>query len=151
MAEITKAEVYEHCLKIVNDKLDTLQREFKLYSDSAQNETKSTAGDKHDTGKAMMQMEQEKLGKQMSELLQQQKILRQPQFKEGHQKIQFGSLVKTQSSFYFIGISLGKFSIASQDILCLSVQSPFALAMLGLKQADKFTFNNKDFSIIDIQ
>ncbi|MES2616917.1 MAG: 3-oxoacyl-ACP synthase [Bacteroidota bacterium] len=151
MAAITKIAVYEQCLKIVNEKLDTLQREFKLYSESAQNETKSTAGDKHDTGKAMMQMEQEKLGKQMSELLQQQKVLQQPQFKESYQTVQFGSLVHTTSGYYFIGISLGKFSLDNEIILCLSVQSPFAISMLGLKAGSTFKFNNKDFQLQSVQ
>ena len=59
MSRELKKKLLELCLQQVNDKINILQSEFNVYKDSAANETKSTAGDKHDTSKSMMQMEQE--------------------------------------------------------------------------------------------
>ena len=52
-----KRQLLELILKQIDDKINILQSEFNVYKDSAANETKSTAGDKHDTSKSMMQLE----------------------------------------------------------------------------------------------
>ena len=50
----SKAQIHSILQKDLDKRIDTLQSEYKLYMESAANETKSTAGDKHDTSKSMM-------------------------------------------------------------------------------------------------
>lgn len=145
-----KLKVYQTCLNIIEEKINTIQKEYKLYQDSAANETKSSAGDKHDTGKAMMQMEQEKLGVQFKDLVNSKKILGSINPSIVYNKIQFGSLVKTDSAVFYISISLGKICIDSQEIFIISSQSPLAKLMLNLFKDSQFSFNGKVYTIHEV-
>ncbi len=145
-----KLKVYQSCSALIDSKIATIQKEYKLYQDSAANETKSSAGDKHDTGKAMMQMEQEKLGVQFKELVNSKKILASINPGISSAKISFGSFVVTDSGIFYISISLGKINIESEDIFIISSQSPLAKLMLNLALKDKFNFNGKVYQISEI-
>ncbi|MDI1233232.1 MAG: hypothetical protein PSX81_02995 [bacterium] len=145
-----KLKVYQSCSALIDSKIATIQKEYKLYQDSAANETKSSAGDKHDTGKAMMQMEQEKLGVQFKELVNSKKILASINPGISSAKISFGSFVVTDSGIFYISISLGKINIESEDIFIISSQSPLAKLMLNLGLKDKFNFNGKVYQISEI-
>ncbi len=145
-----KLDIHKECMKIVDAKLDTLKTEFKLYQDSAANETKSTAGDKHDTGKAMMQMEQEKLGKQLNELLSSKSILSSINVKDEFRIVSSGSLVETDNGIFYISVSLGKILVDQKEIFAVSIQSPLAKLMQGKQKNSSISFNGKNYKITDI-
>lgn len=65
-----KEKVYQQYLQLVNDKIVSLQKILNELSDSAKNETKSTAGDKHETALAMLQQEQQNTSIKLSEALE---------------------------------------------------------------------------------
>lgn len=145
-----KQKVHHCCLEIIEEKLGTIQKEFRLYQDSAANETKSSAGDKHDTGKAMMQMEQEKLGKQLKELINSKKILGSINPSILYKKIQFGSLVRTDSGLFYIAISLGKIQLELQEVFILSSQTPLGKLMLNKGVGASFSFNGKTYMVEEV-
>jgi len=145
-----KLKVHQHCFSIIEDKINTIQKEYRLYQDSAANETKSSAGDKHDTGKAMMQMEQEKLGIQFKELVNSKKILGSINPSIKSEKIQFGSFVKTDTSWFYISISLGKILIDAKEIFILSSQTPLSKLMLNKSNGDSFSFNGNNYTVTEV-
>lgn len=145
-----KNQVYQACIEIVEGKISTIQKEYQLYQDSAANETKSSAGDKHDTGKAMMQMEQEKLGAQFKDLVNSKKILATINPNLQAEKIQFGSLVITDSGIFYFAISLGKINVEGQEVFIISSQSPLAKLMLNLRKREHFGFNGKTYHILEV-
>ena len=145
-----KLKVHQHCISIIEDKINTIQKEYRLYQDSAANETKSSAGDKHDTGKAMMQMEQEKLGIQFKELVNSKKILGSINPSIKSEKIQFGSFVKTDTSWFYISISLGKILIDAKEIFILSSQTPLSKLMLNKSNGDSFSFNGNNYTVAEV-
>ena len=53
-----KQKIYNHYLGVINDKIKLLQQVLADLKESSSNETKSTAGDKHETTLAMLQIEQ---------------------------------------------------------------------------------------------
>ena len=61
---LLKQNIYSQCLLILNQKIEELNSALATATESANNETKSSAGDKHETARAMMQLEQEKLSLQ---------------------------------------------------------------------------------------
>jgi transcription elongation GreA/GreB family factor len=145
-----KLSIHQHCINLIEEKINTIQKEYRLYQDSAANETKSSAGDKHDTGKAMMQMEQEKLGIQFKELVNSKKILGSINPSTRYNKIQFGSFIKTETSWFYISISLGKISIDSHEIFILSSQTPLSKLMLNKSVGDAFSFNGKHYKVTEV-
>ena len=63
MSEIKK-QLFSECQNFVNSKLEAIHRTIEGLQNSLTSETKSTAGDKHETGRAMAQLEQEKIEKE---------------------------------------------------------------------------------------
>ena len=55
-----KGKIQQACLDYCDVLINRAQKEFQFITESANNETKSSAGDKHETGRAMAQIEQEK-------------------------------------------------------------------------------------------
>ncbi len=55
-----KQLVYNKILKILDDKIEILKEEIESTKESRNNDTKSSAGDKYETGRAMMQIELDK-------------------------------------------------------------------------------------------
>ena len=63
-----KKQVFDHCWDTVLKQEKSLLNRQQLLRESLESEQKSSAGDKHETGRAMVQLEQEKLGKQLHKL-----------------------------------------------------------------------------------
>ena len=74
-------------------------------------ETKSSAGDKHETGRAMLQLEMEKAGKQWVEVQQTQVLLSKVSIQPTKGPVRLGSLVHTSNGVFFLAVSIGKLDI----------------------------------------
>ena len=150
MSSQLKKELLDHCLLLLDNKISILQSEFKIYMDSAANETKSTAGDKHDTSRSMMQMEQEKMGAQLRDLLNQKKVLLSiPNMVEG-KTMKLGSIVFTNSGNFFLSIFSKPISIGTDLFFPVSLQSPIGKILLNSKLGQTLELNGKQYSIIEI-
>ena len=63
-----KEELYKACKEHIEKREETITKTIRSHQNSLQSETKSSAGDKHETGRAMLQLEMEKAGQQLSEV-----------------------------------------------------------------------------------
>jgi hypothetical protein len=116
----------------------------------AENDSKSTAGDKHETGRAMMQLSLEQLGKQLNEAEIKRSVLIRIDGKSVHSVITEGSLIQTNESIYFISVPLGKMRFEGNDIFVISSQSPLGKVLLGKKAGTSFSFNNRLIHISEV-
>ena len=62
-----KAGLHKHCINLLRQKDATLRDELAELTASLQDDTKSSAGDKHETSRAMNQLEQEKINKRIAD------------------------------------------------------------------------------------
>ncbi len=148
---MTFKETIYHCyLKLIEEKIHLLQSTLHELRLSAANETKSTAGDKHETALAMLQIEQENTTKQLSEALAQKKTLEQIDATIKTIQVCKGSLVKTNHGFFFISTALGKKEIDGVLVIALSPASPLGNKMMDLKQGESFAFNQKNYNIEEL-
>lgn len=134
----------------ISSKLTDLQRELDEILESMANDTKSTAGDKHETSRAMAQIEQEKLGKQISETMKLKNLLQGINVYKSSEKIGIGSLIETTSGIYFLGIPYGLITISGVPVFCLSPIAPMGQLLLGKKVNDTITLNEKSIEILSI-
>ena len=120
--------------------------------ESANAEEKSSAGDKYETGRAMMQIERDKAAQQLNESMKLKQVLDQINNTEVRQSsVSLGSVVITSSSpHFYVAISAGKIIIDEVEYIALAPQSPIGKALLGLKVNDTFTYNNKNCMVKDI-
>lgn len=146
---LDKSEVKAALIAEMNCRVEQIERRLSDSRDSLLNETKSTAGDKHETGRAMIQLEQEKLGKQLQSALQLKTNAAQlPD--EPHTKIQFGSLVQTKAGWFYLSIGIGKIDIAGTDVFCLSAATPLGQVLLNRKAGESYVMNGATSEIITV-
>ncbi len=131
----------------IDNKIQALQKTIADISDSMKNDTKSSAGDKFETGREMMQTELSKQQDQLNQQLRLKKNLKQLNPNKASTSIEFGSLVHTNKGIYFMAIPHGKLSIGTDKYYVLSMASPIGQAMKGAKTGDTITFNGQNWRI----
>ncbi|MCX6290504.1 MAG: hypothetical protein NT126_01915 [Bacteroidetes bacterium] len=142
-----KEKVYKKCVESVNDKITLMQTVLNDLTVGAENDSKSSAGDKHETARAMMQMEHEKISRQLDEMLLQKSVLERMDFPKQVPVVTLGSLVKTDTIFLFVSIALGKIMVDGISVIALSPQSPLGEKLMGLHTGDDAEMNGVSYTI----
>jgi transcription elongation GreA/GreB family factor len=145
-----KKRILSHVGLHLNQKLKDLNAMMQDLHEASKNETKSTAGDKHETSKAMMHLEQEKLGNQVKEIEFQLKEFNAVNFDTHSNHVVVGSLVETNLGYFFIATAIGKIQIDNLFVFAISNKSPLGSKFLGLKPNDSIEFNNLNYTIISV-
>ena len=146
-----KQELYHHCQQFVQDRLNRIEDRIVNIRESLSSETKSTAGDKHETGRAMLQLEREKAGAQLAEVQKLQAILTKIDISTPSIVARLGSLVTTSQETYFLSISVGKINCNTHTYFGIATNTPIGKLLLGKKQGDSFNFNNTKITIETIE
>lgn len=146
-----KSKLLAHCIELANSKVEALESELNATRESATSESKSTAGDKHETGRAMMHLEQEKLHKQLAEAQTIVSELERIDTKGVHTKIGLGSLVKTDKTTFFLAAGLGKVDFEGMTCFVLSTKAPIAAQFLGKSTGDKVSMNGTVYDIRSVE
>ena len=140
-------------IKLINQKLsEKIQNFEKLIAETraTNNDTKSSMGDKYETGREMLQQEINNLQVQLNEVLKQQDFLKTILIKPC-EKVEKGAIVKTERGLFFISVSLGEINFDNQKIICISPESPLAKAMNGKQKGEVFSLNNINQKILIIE
>ena len=145
-----KSQLLSHCHEYVDRRIQIATEALNSSQASANDESKSTAGDKHDTGKAMMQIEVEQFSKQLSEAQKLKDELSRVNISNQSPTVVLGSLVETDKGFYFISISVGKILVDNQGYFAVSISSPFAQAIKGLKVGEKGRLYGSEIEILNV-
>ncbi len=146
-----KQKIYDHYLQLVEEKINILQQVLADLKESGANETKSTAGDKHETALAMLQIEQANKRAQLQEVVAQKNALEKIDPNITAAIIVNGSLVKTNKSYLFISTALGKAMVDNVTVIALSSQSPLGQKLMGLKPGESAGINNTTYFIESIE
>ncbi|KMQ67579.1 hypothetical protein ACM39_11965 [Chryseobacterium sp. FH2] len=139
-------------LEIIKSKLaEKIQNFENLIAETraSNNDTKSSMGDKYETGREMLQQEINNLQRQLNETLNQQSIIQKITV-EPLSKVQNGTLVKTNKGLFYISAPVGEIIFDHQKIMTISVESPLAKAMFGKKKEETFMINNIQQTIENI-
>ncbi|MEO7284391.1 MAG: 3-oxoacyl-ACP synthase [Gelidibacter sp.] len=142
-----KEQLYKQCVDFVEERLITIQNQIKEIQESLNSETKSSAGDKHETGRAMLQLEREKSGQQLSEVEKLKEALSKIDVTKSSATIGLGSVVFTSKSNYFMAISAGQLKVGSDKFFAISPNTPIGLLLMGKKADDEIAFREQHFVI----
>lgn len=136
--------------QMLGERLQNAQATLLRIKEAQENETKSAAGDKFETGREMMQQEANKAGtlKEQSERLLQR--LNQIDATKNCQTVQLGALVHTNRGLFFISLSLGKIKVDTQQVVCMAANAPLAQAMLHKSPGMSVSFNGLEYKIDQI-
>jgi transcription elongation GreA/GreB family factor len=142
-----KLKLYELCRQFIHKRLDAIQQAITDAQSASNEETKSSAGDKYETGRAMMHLEIEKNTAQLAEARAEKRILDQIDPRKQPVKAGSGSLVITDHGNFFLAISVGRLVVEDKPYFAISVKSPIGIKLLGLKADESFSFNNKTYMV----
>jgi transcription elongation GreA/GreB family factor len=145
-----KTELAAHCLRILEEKVAAIKSDLDELSKDVQGESKSSAGDKHETARAMMNIEQEKLGRQLEEVLQMKDVFQKIDFNKESETIIPGSLIKTDNGNFLLSIALGKIIFNNEAYILLSPQSPLGERLLGKHKGELILMNGKTFKVMKL-
>ena len=142
-----KKEVSQSILEILEQKIKTVKQSVSFIQEARNNETKSSAGDKYETSRAMMQAELDKQSLLLQQLLQQKFDILKIQKTKPSKEIGFGSFVLTNQGEYLIAIGMGRVD----KVFVISLASPLGKQFRGLSSGDKFIFQNKEYKIKSVK
>lgn len=149
-AENLKQALYHKCVSFTQNRLNTINKTIEELQESLTSETKSSAGDKHETGRAMVQLEREKAGHQLAEIQKINQLLAKIEISKPSKTVALGSVVMTSKANYFIAISAGEFEIEDQKFYAIAANTPIAQLLLGKTIQDDITFRDQHFTIIEV-
>jgi len=145
-----KEILLEEVRELIDQKIAVSQKLMNEAQESANNETKSSAGDKFETGRAMMHMERDKNAQILSEAKKLEMFLNQIKPDRIYEQVTFGSVVETSFGNYFISIAAGRIIVEGKKYFAISPQAPLAREMMRKKIGDSITFNNNPLKILNV-
>jgi len=147
---VNKIEVHNKCTALIDDRIERLNSLIESAQKASSEDTKSSAGDKYETSREMMQAEKDKASQQIFEALKLKKVLHQINENEVKNTVELGSLIKTTLGVFYISVALGEFLIDDNKYFAISPVSPIGKALLGIKANDSITFNGNVIKVFEI-
>ena len=135
---------------LVDEKVNSATSAIEATTESKNTATKSTAGDKHETGRAMMERELALSNAQLHKAQFLKNELSKISLEVDVTSVQLGALVVTSQGNYFISIGLGKINVLGDDCYAISGGSPLGIAMMGKQKGQMINFQGRNIEIIDV-
>ena len=145
-----REELLKSCHTYVNERILRLEASVRDLEHDLSNETKSSAGDKYETSREMINTEISQLERQLKEFKKLKGILSLPQLQKTSATIQLGSIVVTNTANYFVAIPVGEVNINKEKFYAIGINSPMAQLLNGKQKGDVFTFREKEVKILDV-
>ena len=145
-----KQKTHQYYQQLVQDREDAFRDMITALTEDSKNDAKGSAGDKHETALSMMHIEQEKLNRKLSEVLDQKIVLDKIDASTTAETIIVGSLVKANGIFLYLSVALPKITIDGINVIALSPQSPLGNKLMGNKVGFTFEINGTKYLIEEI-
>lgn len=142
-----KEQLFHACLVFIENRFKAIQHTINEIQTSLTSETKSSAGDKHETGRAMLQLEREKAGNQLAEVEKTRELLSKVYVEQVSSKIGLGSVVYTSKANYYIAISAGELSVENKKFYAISANTPIGQLLIGKTIDSEIVFRDQKFKI----
>lgn len=145
-----KESLHHTTRALLDRRIADLERTIADLQAAANEEDKSSAGDKYETGREMMRQEQEKLDNQLAQarLLCDQLDRLDP--REAHERVQAGSLVVTGEGRYYLAAAVGKVGLDGVNYFVLSTAAPLGRALLGKRAGEEVTVQGRRVRIEEV-
>lgn len=146
-----KFQLLQHCQEQVDGRYSKIRQTIAGIEESLFEESKSSVGDKHETARAMLQIDRENAGRQLQEIEKVAQLLNKIDVKITSDYARLGSLVYTDKFTYFISISIGTVTLNNTDYLCVALNSPVGVLISGKRKGDEFILNENHYKIKNIK
>ena len=140
--------ILKHLLGHVDKDLEEAKARMASLKESLGAESKSSAGDKHETGRAMIHLEQERVQDTVGRLEHMRGILVQRAAQDKCiQRVSPGALVETTGPWVLVGVPLGKVQLPHALVLCVGAEAPLAQQWHGAQPGDQVALGPQKLTI----
>lgn len=146
----TKNDILLILQKKLRTSLEEAERDYVLAKESRDSDTKSSAGDKFETGREMMQREMDKLSASIDVLKSQIAKISTIDVHKSSPKVVFGSYLMTDAGHYFMSIGLGKISDEYGDFYAISSDSPIGALWMGKQIGESIDIQTRKITLKSI-
>ncbi|WP_341227594.1 transcription elongation factor [uncultured Arcticibacterium sp.] len=141
-------------LELAKAKVEIRLSEAKKAMEAAQNaaneDTKSSAGDKFETSRAMAHNDLNLYSRQWHEANLDWNILESINPEKVFVLAGQGSLVETSMGLFFLCISTGILEVDKKKVMLTSLLSPIGEVLKGAKKGEKVNFRGKEVKILSV-
>lgn len=145
-----KQKVFEAFKAQVELKIRSAQEAMDEATESVHSETKSTAGDKHETARAMAQLEVENAGKILRETQQLASVIPLLAPEKHRESCVLGAVAETTQGILYLSAALGRISAGEKEIICVGMNSPVGQALIGKKAGEAYLVANREHKVLHI-
>ncbi len=145
---MNRVEILTETMKKLQISVEDIEQELNAIILDLANETKSSAGDKYETAREMIQQERVKL--ELAKAVKSQHVGQLKQFLEiqSRQKIAVGSIIQTSDGRFLLGVPFGKVILDDRSTLFgLGATSPLSQLLLGKQPKDQIELNGMIYKI----
>lgn len=142
-----KKAAADRLAEYADEKVRTAENDYAEAVASRNTAEKSTAGDKHETGRALMQAEADRCAERLNTARNLRGALRQINFEMTSATVRSGSIVRTDGGVFVIALPFGKIDFGEESVFAVSPQSPAGAALIGKCAGDRALFGGKRYTI----
>lgn len=147
-----KEKIFQAAIRQLKEKISLLQQERKAVSEGILEDTKSSAGDKFETGREMMTQDLKTIESTIEKLQEDlEEIYRVQSIKSNSEAVREGSLIQLGTDFFLISASIGQLEVDGKKYFLLSRNSPLGQLLIGKKKGENVLFRGKPQAILDVQ
>lgn len=150
MSQIDKRIILEQMVGEVDINIEAAVSAINSARESMESDSKSSAGDKYETGRAMLHIEIQNNEVQLAKSLDMKRVLLSINADKRCEKVEFGAYVITNNGNYFLSAPIGSLKNDLFSCFAISMGSPLGASMKGKVTGDSFVFNKKSYSIVEI-
>lgn len=142
-----KQQLYDLCVAHVRKSMDAAQLAIDEAQKASNDDTKSSAGDKYETGREMAQQETNRNLAQLNEANKLMVALNRINTTGISTLIEPGSVVFTSNGNFYLAVSAGSLTVDGKTYFAVSPGSPVGIKLIGKKAKDSFDLNGKTYVI----
>ena len=148
--ENIKLTLHAACAAFIAERIAAATLAMRTAQESANSETKSSAGDKYETGRAVAQEERNRNAAQLHQAQQLQAELARIEPTAACDTVRPGALVQTSMGWFYLSISAGPLTVAGVTYFAVSFAAPVAVALKGKRAGEDAVFNGKAVRVLAI-
>jgi len=145
-----KVIVQSELIKALSSRIEDLKSSLEDLKEAGESETKSSAGDKYETGREMIKQEKDKYQQVLLDYEKQLDIVNNFKVDKFYEKASPGSLVVTDKMIFYISVAYGKLRVDEKDIYAISPNAPVAQLLLEKSVGDSYSLNGQAVTIKSI-
>jgi hypothetical protein len=144
-----KNSLKEFVLDAILEKKEDLDSQLKALQQASNADTKSSMGDKYETGRESINQSRGLLEKQRALLIRSAAIVEQIPI--GPTTIvASGALIKIHLGWIWVAASVGKVTCQGQEVQVVSIDSPIIMVLKGKRKGESVIFRGQKAEILDV-